>query len=231
MKKRRNKKKWFSFYLFFVKFIYTKPKYKFVECEDFPLQRAIYISNHVGSKVVPKLECHFPRLFRLWGAHQMNEGIGARFKYLFITYFNQKKHIPKFFSFFIALFVLPIMTLFYKGARFISTYTDMRFSKTIKESIATIENDESIVIFPENSSDGYHDELKEFHPGFYMIADKCYQKGIDLPIVKMYFQKKKNQFIVDKPIMFSKIKASGKSRTEVAEEFRIRVNELGKMDL
>ena len=70
----------------------------------------------------------------------------------------------------------PPMTLFYKGARFISTYTDMRFSKTIKESILAIENNESIVIFPENSSDGYHDELKEFHPGFYMIADKCYQK-------------------------------------------------------
>ena len=44
-------------------------------------------------------------------------------------------------------------------------------------------------------------------------------------------EKKKNQFIVDKPIMFSEIKSTGKSRTEIAEEFRLRVNELGKMDI
>ena len=73
------------------------------------------------------------------------------------------------------------------------------------------------------------DELIEFNRGFVSFLDKAYNKGIDLPIFLMYFQKKHNRYIVDKKILYSEVLNMKKTSEEIAEMFRIRCNELGKM--
>lgn len=58
------------------------------------------------------------------------------------------------------LIASPLTYLFYKGLRLVSTYKDYRFRQSIDESIELIKKDKNIVIFPENSENGYLDELK-----------------------------------------------------------------------
>lgn len=222
--------KGFRFFKSFLRIFARKPKFVFLgeELAD----NAIYLSNHCGAKGPLALELYFPKHFRFWGTYEMNSGYWLRFKYLATTYFHQKKHINKVLAFLIAIIATPVMTIFYKGLNLISTYPDGRVFTTVKTSLNVLLKDKkSIIIFPENSSTGYHDELVEFHSGFLALAEMGYRKGVDLPIYLMYYKKKQRTFIVDKPVMYSTLKASNKSKETIAEEFRIRCNNLGKMDL
>ena len=69
----------------------------------------------------------------------------------------------------------PLTNLFYKGLNLISIYHDGRLRKTIEESITAIkDNGENIVIFPEDSGEGYSDELKGFYAGFVLLQYVIY---------------------------------------------------------
>lgn len=220
----------FNLFKSFLRIFVRKPKFIFLGDEF--VDNAIYLSNHCGAKGPLSLELYFPKHFRYWGTYEMNSSFSKRFKYLYLTYFHQKKHICKFLSFLIAIPATPLLTIFYKGLNLISTYPDGRVYSTIKTSMQVLTKDKkSLIIFPENSSDGYHNVLKEFHPGFISIADICLRNNVDLPIYLMYYQKKKRTFIVDKPIMTSKMLESNLSAKEIAEKFKDRCNELGQMDL
>ena len=225
--KRTNRKKWWNFILSIFKIFKRKPK--FVLLGDKLEDQSIYLCNHVGASGPLTLELYFPKLFRSWGTYEMNEGMKERFKYLSTTYFHQKKHLPKFLAFFISIFATPLMTLFYKGIRLISTYKDIRLVNAFKQSFETLDKNESIVIFPEDSSNGYFEHLTKYFPGFVMLAEKSYARGDDLLIYNMYYQKKNNIIVVDNPIRYSEIKKWNLSREEVAEKFRVRANELGEM--
>lgn len=202
-----------------------RPKYVFLGDEF--VDNAIYLSNHVGVKAPFTFELFFPKEFRFWGTFEMNSSFKERFHYLDKIYFHQKKHIPRVFSFLISIIATPVMTIAYKGLNLISTYPDGRLIQTLRTSLKVLKDDKkSIIIFPENSSDGYHDELKEFFSGFYTLGSICYDRGLDIPIYLMYYKKKERTYIVDKPVMFSTLKASGLDKKVIAENFKNRANEL-----
>lgn len=223
-KKKTNRRPFFRFIKSILRVFVKKPK--IIHLGE-PLQdQALYLCNHVGAKGPLNLELYFPRLFRFWGTYEMNETVGKRFKYLATTYFHQKKHLNKVLSYIIAVIATLPMTGFYKGMRLISTFPDNRLLGTIKISYDEIKNKNSIIVFPENSTNGYFDELIEYYPGFLLFAKYCFNKGIDLPIYNMYYKKSTKQLIVDKPIKYSEIMHLEKE--EIAEMFLNRANELGK---
>ena len=53
---------------------------------------------------------------------------------------------------------------------------------------------------------------------------------MDLQIYNMYYQRKKRNVIVDKPIKYSELAAMNLSKEEIVEMFRVRANELGQME-
>ena len=205
-----------------------KPKFVFLG-EGFKNQ-AIYLSNHVASQGPLTYELFFPKVFRFWGIHNMTEGFKEKYNYLSTTYFQGKKHFPKVVAKFISIFATPVMAVFYWGMDVLPTYQDARLAKTVNKSIDILSSNQSIIIFPENSTDGYHDTLKEYYGGFYFLAKKAYEKGMDIPIYNMYYQKKNRKIIVDKPIKYSELAAMDLSKEEIAEMFRVRANELGQME-
>ena len=101
--------------------------------------------------------------------------------------------------------------------------------KTVRESMQAIKKGESIVVFPEDSKNGYLSELEGFFGGFVVFAEVCKRRGIDLPIYVTYFKKKEKQYIIDKPVLYSQLTANGETREEVAKRLLHRCNELGKM--
>ena len=204
-----------------------KPKFIFLG-EEFSDQ-SLYLSNHVGAKVPLALELYFPKEFRFWGVHSMNDSFKARYKYLAVTYFHEKKHLNKILSYLIAVVATPVLGVFYWGIRLLPTYNDSRLIPTIRKSINIFKENQSIVIFPEDSSNGYHDLLTHYYSGFYLLAKKAYEKGIDLKIYNMYFQKKTRSFIVDEPIKYSELLTINKTGEEIAEMFKNRANELAQM--
>ena len=127
------------------------------------------------------------------------------------------------------LIASPLTNLFYRGLNLISTYPDSRLIKTIKESITAItEKGENIVIYPENSDNGYLNVLDCFHAGFTVLAEALRKIGRDVKIFVAYFKKKERKYIFDKPVLFSELKAKFKDRNKIADYLLQKCNALGK---
>ncbi|MGI6787248.1 MAG: hypothetical protein ACOX5X_01665 [Acholeplasmataceae bacterium] len=161
----------------------------------------------------------------------MNSGLKLAYRYLTQTYYHQKKgwniHLARLFC----LIAAPLTNLFYKGLNLISSYEDYRLKHTINESIEVINNGGNVVIFPENSSEGYFEELKEFYAGFALLAERLYRRGYDIPIYACYLRAKENVYLFDKPLLYSELKDISKTKEAMAEYLLNKVNALGKMDL
>lgn len=206
-----------------------KPKYYFLGDFDFTTP-AIYISNHSKATGPIQTELHFPVDYRCWGTHEMATTFKKRYNYLVNTFFHVGWKIKsKFICHFFTWIAIPFVTFFYKQTKVIPTYQDNRLISTFKESIKVLtEEKESIYIFPEDISNGYYDEITYVHSGFYILGERCLKKGLDLPIYLMHIQRKKKRVIVDKPIMFSELAKTTKSKDDASKMLKDRINEIAK---
>lgn len=224
---KKKRKLWFRVLKNIMKIRYKRPAFIYLG-ERFKFGSLI-LSNHEGTDAPMSLEIYNPHPTRMWGAHEMNSGLRAMYKYQTRVYYHEKKHWNLHLARLFCLIASPLTNLFYKGLNLISSYRDARLMKTIKESIKALNRGESVVIYPENSEKGYLAELESFHYGFIILAEACLKKGYDLPVYVTYFRKSDKVYIVDNPVMYSEL-SKGKTKEEIAEILRLRCNELGKME-
>lgn len=227
---KQKRKAWFRGLKQFLKINYKRPQ--FIYLGEKPTERAIILSNHVSTVPPMMLEIYADYPIRFWGTHEMNSGLKKMYKYQSEVYYHQKRGFNLHLSRLLCLLASPLTNMFYKGLNLISTYQDARLRTTLDQSLTAIkDNGENIVIFPEDSSDGYSDELKGFHAGFVMLAEKCLQNGIDVPIYACYYKKNERQYIFDAPVQYSQLKAQFGDRKAIAEYMCMRCNTVGKMQL
>ncbi len=225
--KAKKRKLYFRILKRLMRMKYKEPRFIFLG-EKFE-NGSIILSNHEGTDAPMSLEIYYDAPMRMWGAHEMNSGLKNMYKYQSEIYYHQKKHWKLGLARLFCLIASPLTNLFYSGFDLISTYHDARLVNTIKESVESITNGDNIIIFPENSANGYLEELEGFHAGFVLLAERCFKKGIDVPIYVSYYRKKDKTYIFDKPIYYSELSATGATREEIADKLRLRCNELGKM--
>lgn len=193
---------------------------------------AIYICNHVGSTVPLRLELYFPRPFKFWGTYEMTYSCKERWNYLAHNYFYKKKHNSKFMAKVKATLSCPFIGMFYKGMQLIPTYQDARLLTSLTYSVSYLSNKNSIVIFPENSSDGYHDLLREYYAGFLFLAKHFHAKTKqNIKIFNMYYRKEENLFVVDQSYKVEELLNDERDIRIIANEFRIRANQLAKAEV
>lgn len=226
MSVKSENKRWFKNYKKIISIFFSKPK--FVYLGEKITEPSIILSNHVGAKAPVRWEIYFDQSFRFWGVSDMTQGFRAVHKYLTTTYFHQKKHFNVVFAHIIGTIATPFVNLFYRGMNLIPTYNDVRFTITIHESIKTVQNGSNLIIFPEDSSEGYKDHLTHFFAGFVTLAEKIYRKGIDIPIFASYYQRHSNTFVIDKGIRYSKLKERFKEPSAIALAMKDRINELAE---
>jgi hypothetical protein len=223
-----SKRKWyFRLLKKIMKCRYKKPAFIYLG-EEFE-NSSIILSNHEGTDAPMSLEIYSGKPLRMWGAHEMNSGLIKMYKYQSRVYYHEKKHWNLHLARLFCLIASPLTNLFYSGLNLISTYRDGRLTKTLKESVEAIQNGENIVIFPEDSKNGYLEELEGFYAGFVLLAETCLKKGIDVPIFVTYYRKKDLVYIVDKPVLYSELKKTCSDKKEIAKKLVDRCNELGKM--
>lgn len=225
---KKKRKWWFRVLLTLMKGRYKEPKFVYLGEEI--STGGIILSNHEGTDAPISLEMYVDRPLRMWGAHEMNSGLVKMYKYQTRVYYHEKKHWNLHLARLFCLLASPLTNLFYSGFDLISTYRDGRFLKTLRESIEALQQGDNIVIFPEDSTEGYKAELDGFYHGFVALAELAYKKGMDVPIYVTYFQKSKRVYVVDSPVKYSTLKAECGTREAIAERLVNRCNELGKMD-
>ena len=194
--------------------------------EELP-DKAIIPSIHAAKKGPLGISASYPKFHAMWGHHGMLGGYVERFKYLRNVLYIQKLHKGKFISTVKATYESLFSILIYRGMHVVGTYTDMRFLQTVKNSMEILNDNASVIIFPEDSSEGYFDEIKSAFSGFVMLAITYYNKyGEDVPLIPMYVNIKKRRLIVGKPRYTQELLLAGKSKQEIADILKEDVNAL-----
>ncbi len=182
--------------------------------------QAIYISNHQGASGPMKFELYFPKVITTWGIHNMCGNYKMRWQYLYHVFYQQKLHWRKFPSFIVATFFAMISIHIYRAIGLISTYQDARLLSTFRNSTKVLDAGSALLIFPEDSSEGYIDPPPSFNKGYIMMAKKYYQHSkIDLPIYPVYYSKKRKKMIVSAPMYVNQLISDGHSDDEINDFF------------
>lgn len=226
---RQNRAAWYRGMKKMMKIRYKKPQFVFLG--EAPTSGSIIVSNHEGTDAPMALEiyCQFP--VRMWGTAEMNSGLRKMYKYQTQVYYHQKKHWNLHLARLFCLLASPLTNLFYKGLKLISTYQDANFIKTLRESFNAISNGENVVVFPEDSPEGYLEELPKFYDGFLACAEYCLKHGKDVPIYVSYYKKKQRIYVFDAPVLYSELKQRFQTREEMSKYLLDRCNALNKTQL
>lgn len=225
----KQRKWWFKGLKKLMKGRYKEPVFVYLNNNKGFGNGSIILSNHEGTDAPMSLEIWNDSPIRMWGAHEMNSGLIKMYKYQTRVYYHEKKHWNLHLARLFCLIASPLTNLFYKGLNLISTYHDQRFIKTLRESMAAIKKGENIVIYPEDSKNGYLPELEGFFGGFVSLAEVCHRAGIDVPIYVTYFKKNERIYVIDKPVMYSELIKNGATKEDIMQKLLNRCNELGKM--
>ena len=191
--------------------------------------KAIVVANHSAKQGPMALELNYPKFNVKWGAHEMLGSYKSRFLYLRNVLYIQKLHKSKLFATLKAAFEAIFSIYVYKGMKFIGTYPDIRIRHTIENSMKVLDAGATVMIFPENSNEGYFDELVSVFPGFVMLAERYYKKtGEDVPVIPAYYSKKHKKIIVGRPLYVQELVKEGLDRQGVADRFKDEINALYK---
>lgn len=190
-------------------------------------ERAIFVANHCSKKGPVVYSLYLPAFFAPWGAHEMLGNYSSRFHYLRDVYYIQKKGYHKPLASVCAAFEAAFSIFFYRGMHFLPSYPDARLAKTVRNSLTALENNVQVLVFPEDSSEGYKEQLTAFFPGFVMVAEHYFRKfGTDLPVYPVYYNDRTDRIVIGKPGYVQKYVRRGMDRTAIAEVFRKKVNAL-----
>lgn len=215
-------------YKFFSKILFA-PLYRSrleSQIENLP-DKAIIVSIHAAKKGPIAISMTYPKFSAMWGHHGMLGNYRERFSYLRNVLYIQKMHKNKFIATVKALYEAVFSIFIYKGMKIIGTYTDMRLLSTVRNSMGVLDEGASVIIYPEDSSEGYFDEVRSAFPGFVMLAETYYKKkGEDVPVIPAYISTQKKRFIVGEPKYVHELQKSGLSRQEVADVFKDEINKL-----
>lgn len=227
--KNKVRKKWFKNLKGFLKLFIKKTN--FIYLGDEIKEPSIILSNHSAASGPLGYELYFPKTFRFWGTHEMNEGLKSTYKYLTETYYHKKKHWNIHLARLFCIIAAPLCNLFYKGLNLISTYQDARFRRTLRDSINTLNDGHNLIIFPEASENGYFKELTQFHEGFVVFLEYCRKHNLNLPVHIAYFRSDEKVCVLDHPVKVNELLDLGLSRKELAYKLKERCNELGTKKL
>ncbi len=189
--------------------------------------KCIIVSNHAAKVGPMTLELHFPCFCAKWGAHQMLGNYNMRFHYLRDVFYIQKQGFSKFKATLKAGFEALFSIYFYRGMKILPTFPDSRLRKTLQYSVDVLDNDMAVMVYPENSNEGYFDEMTQFFPGFVMLAETYFKKtGEDVPVYPAYFSNKQKKIVIGKPAYVQDYVKQGLDRYQIADRFKEQVNEL-----
>lgn len=221
----KHKQPFFSIVKCILRLFYKRPE--IINLNDEIKEPAIFVANHSAKSGPMIMELYFPMRTAKWGAHPMLGNYKSRRTYLRDVFYRQKCGYGKVKSSLLASFEAIFSIYIYRGMKFLPTYTDARLAKTLNNSVEVLKDGTNVMIFPEDSQEGYFDVMTKFFSGFVMLADNYYRKTqIDVPVYPVYYHKKANKIIIGKPEYVRELKALGMKRDDVAEHFRKKVNEL-----
>ncbi len=190
-------------------------------------QRAIFIANHSGASGPMTYRTYLtPPPMMIWAANEMMGGYKSRKRYLIDVFYGRKLGYGKFRARLCGTLFALVSGIIYNAGGTIPVYYDAGMRKTFAYSVECLRQGVSVLVFPENSDDGYNEELGALHRGYLTLAAVAKKElGEEIPVVPMYYSRRHAAIVVGKPHYASAITEElGKEGAN--EYFRNYINSL-----
>ena len=222
MNKRRKENFLFKLYRLVLGVVYRRYKYVGLENIDEP---CLLLSNHIGSIAPAQFSFYFPYQHKIWANGVFFDGLGSTFRNLY-KFFHVKQKKSKFASWLIALIGAPWFYLDIKISQVIPTYDDARFYITITKSVEELNSGGVVILFPEESEQGYQDDMVTLRPGFIYLLDYLKMSNKSVPIVPSFIDKKNKTITIGEKINYQELLDKNMSKEEILQFIATRMNNL-----
>jgi hypothetical protein len=182
-----------------VKVCYPKPRVE--GAENLPDEPVIIVGNHAQMNGPIVGELYVPCEPYIWCAGEMM-CLKDVPEYAFRDFWSLKpKWLHPFYKL-LSYIIAPLSVCVFNNARTIGVYHDARILSTFKNTVKTLQEGNSVVIFPEHDQKHNH-IVYDFQDRFIDIAKLYYKKtGKELSFVPMYIAPKLKKICLGKPIHF-----------------------------
>ena len=177
------------------------PKYHVAGIENLPQEPSLYIGNHSQMHGPIASEFYFPVKHYTWCIGQVMDWKEAP-SYIFHDMASFKPKCTHWFYRLLGYLITPLSVLVFKNADTIAVYKDGRLRCTIKRTLEILDQNISVLIFPEEDKPFNH-ILCDFQRRFVDIARYHYRKtGKELLFVPTYLAPRLRTIFIGKPIRY-----------------------------
>lgn len=187
----------------------------------------VFICNHVESYAPIVMELFFPLKFRPWVIYN-NFYFKLCADYLEKDFISTELKLRRPFSRWLSYIIAPFCIQAMRSVEGIPVFRGkIIISETFDLSVAAIEKGYNIVIFPENKTKNYSENINDFDSGFVHLA-KLYgtKTGKTLPFYPVFVDKAGKSITIGKSIEFPSISDFNKNRSWILAYLRDTINEL-----
>ncbi len=184
----------------FLRLIYGKVES--IGLENIPQEPAIYVSNHAQLNGPISSELFFPVERYTWCVGDLLDKKDAR-PYVFQDFWSQKPKRSQWYYKLMSYVVAPILHFVDTNANTIGVYHDARLLSTFKETIRSLQEGKSVVIFPEQDKP-HNGIVYDFQEHFIDVAKLYYKRtGKEVLFVPFYVAPRLRQMHFGAPTRFS----------------------------
>lgn len=214
MNKQKKKPLLFKFIIYLLRIF--SPKMEIVGDENLPDDSCVIIGNHAQIYGPIACELYFSDDYHTWCAAPMMK-LREVPSYAYQDFWSQK---PKFLRPFFKLasyIIAPLSVLLFNNARTIAVYRDNRVLRTFRETIAMLQTQNNVVIFPEHDKK-HNNIIYDFQEGFVDVARLYYKRtGKELYFVPLYVAPKLKKMCLGKPVKFSAAAPAAQERRRICD--------------
>ena len=177
------------------------PNYRIVGLENLPGEPCIVVGNHcqMSGPLLSELRLDFPH--ETWCAGEMMRWNEVA-HYAFLDFWSFKPRWTHPFFRLLSHLITPLAVCLFNNAHTVPVYHDARLRNTYRQSVACLEDGESLVIFPEKN-EKYNHILYAFQDKFIDTARFYYKKtGKCAPFVPLYIAPALRTALIGRPLAF-----------------------------
>lgn len=177
------------------------PKITIEGLENLPGEASIIVGNHCHMHGPICGELYFPGDRKIWCAHQMMK-LKEVPPYAFEDFWSRKPKWTHWFYRLLSYLIAPISVCVFGNANTIPVYYDSRLLTTFKLTVAALEENANVIVFPE-CYDPHNNIIYRFRDQFISVAKTYYKRtGKALEFVPLYIAPNLKKMCLGKPIRF-----------------------------
>ncbi len=177
------------------------PKIEIMGTEHIPEESCVLVGNHTQMHGPICVEMYIPGKRKIWCAWQMMH-LKEVPAYAFQDFWSAKPRYTKWFYKLLSYLIAPLSVCIFNHAHTIAVYHDSRLLSTFKQTVAALQDDANVVIFPEHYVPHNH-IVYQFQDKFIDIAKLYYKRtGKALAFVPMYVAPKLHRVYFGKAVTF-----------------------------